>query len=88
MTNMRTFACRIYLLSSSAVTNPFIARDNDPALLPGDHEPFLIARVLSEMIIVDFDIKVCITKNAGHLVAAKLPIQKESQLFFKRLRRG
>jgi hypothetical protein len=40
------------------------------------------------MVIVNFDFQAGSAKDTRHLVTAKLPIQKESQLFFKRLRRG
>lgn len=46
-------------------------------------EPFLVFRVLCEMIVVDLNPQIRSAKNAGHFVAAKLPIEEEG--YFLRL---
>jgi hypothetical protein len=37
-----------------------------------------IGRILSEMIVVNFDAETGGAKNAGHFVAAELPVEKEN----------
>ncbi len=66
-----------YLPGSSAVANAFIACNDNPTVLSRDHQPFFIGRILCEMIIMDFNMKVGIAKNAGHLLSAELPVEKD-----------
>ena len=45
--------------------------------LSSERQPFWIGSILREMLIVNFDLEISASKNAGHFVAAELPIEKE-----------
>jgi hypothetical protein len=62
----------------NAIADALIARDNDPILFTNGGQPLRIESVLPEMIVVNFDVKAGCTKDRGHFVTAKLPIEKES----------
>ncbi|HEY2143696.1 MAG TPA: hypothetical protein VGH06_05030 [Candidatus Udaeobacter sp.] len=53
-------------------------RDNNPLLLSGHLEPLFIVRVLSEVIIVNFNLESGGAKNACHFVPAELTVEKEN----------
>ena len=75
-TNARTFAANRLLLRDT-LADAFVSCDHNPVVLSSEREPFWIGSILREMLIVNFDFEISASKNAGHFVAAELPIEKE-----------
>jgi hypothetical protein len=63
--------------SPPRIADAFIARNNDPILFTDGGQPLWIESVLSEMIVVYFDVETRCAKDRGHFVTAKLPVEKE-----------
>src|SRR5438477_4517837 len=76
------------LLLSHAVPDAFVTRHNNPSLFTSNGQPFRVFGILSKMIIMNFDMKAGLAQNSRHLVPTKLAVEKENQVFFKRLLRG
>ena len=66
------------LLLRDTIANAFVSCNNDPVVLSSERQLFWIGSILREMLIVNFDFEISAPKNAGHFVAAKLPIEKEN----------
>jgi len=77
-TNARTFARRIACFSATTVADAFVSCDHNPVVPSSERKPFWIGSILREMLIVNFDFEISASKNAGHFVAAELPIEKEN----------
>jgi len=65
------------LLLRDPVADAFVSCDHNPVVLSSERQPFWIGSILREMLIVNFDLEISASKNAGHFVAAELPIEKE-----------
>jgi hypothetical protein len=64
------------LLFGNPITDPLVARYNNPVLFTDSGQPFRIESILPKMIVMNFYVNTGCTKNRGHLVTAKLPIEK------------
>src|SRR5438477_11583872 len=65
------------LLLRDTVADAFVSCNHNPVVLSSERQPFWIGSILREMLIVNFDFEISASKNAGHFVAAELPIEKE-----------